>query len=347
MSAFIVDLKGLKIQEDEYKILLNPLIGGVILFSRNYQDQEQLKQLIYNIRSINQELIICVDHEGGKVQRFQDGFTKIPAMGDILKLADFRIDLAKQLAFSCGFLISSELLTFNIDLSFTPVLDIDRNNKAITNRAFAKDKETILHLAESFINGMYSNNMPVVGKHFPGHGGVIEDTHLSCAFDTREASEILSNDMQIFTDLISKNKLDFVMPSHVTYEKLHNKPACFSSFWLEKILRQEIKFQGGIFSDDLSMKGAKIAHLKDRVDFAIKAGCNMVLLCNLKQGKIENLIQTLSASKRKEFIKKSINNKIIINNYRKKRTNKNFIGSKLWQKHKSFLEKYTNNLSYI
>jgi beta-N-acetylhexosaminidase len=281
----MIDVEGLALQDEEIKRIMHPMVGGLILFTRNYKDTVQLKTLTDAIRKIRgHDFLIAVDHEGGRVQRFREGFTTIPAMRKLGEVWDKDPKRANHLAFLIGQIIATELRVFDIDFSFTPVLDIDYNESTvIRDRAFHNDIEAIKALASSILEGLKEGGMRGVGKHFPGHGYIKADSHLSVSEDERTFDEIASKDMSIFISLI-KHGLNAVMPSHVLYSAVDKHPAGFSSFWLKDQLREKFHFKGAIFSDDMSMKGAILGgEMKDRILKALEAGCDMVLLCNSPQ----------------------------------------------------------------
>lgn len=286
----MLDLLSTQASEEELIQLKHPMVGGVILFSRNFSDRPQLMSLIQSIRSVRADVIIAVDHEGGRVQRFRDGFTSIPAMGDILPFASGDMELAKKWAVELGFLMAIELLACDIDLSFAPVLDLNRVSEVIGKRAFSSDPDEVIELAGSFIEGMHQAGMASVGKHFPGHGSVVADSHVAQPYDERSKEEIFQIDMKPFQNLIAKGQLHGVMPAHVIYPKVDPNPAGFSLFWLQEILRKELNFTGVIFSDDLGMKGAGVVGgYTARAQAALDAGCNMILICNDAKGATEVL----------------------------------------------------------
>ncbi|QPG60408.2 beta-N-acetylhexosaminidase [Shewanella eurypsychrophilus] len=290
MSYLMLDLSSTQATEAELTQLKHPMVGGLILFSRNFIDRAQLVSLIKSIRAVRSDLIIAVDHEGGRVQRFREGFTRIPAMGDILAHANGDIAKAQNCAVELGYLMAIELLACDIDLSFAPVLDLNRVSRVIGTRAFGSDPEIVIPLADSFIQGMNQAGMAAVGKHFPGHGSVETDSHLAQAIDDRNESEIRELDMVPFKALIEQGKLQGVMPAHVIYPKVDPNPAGFSSYWLKQVLRSELNFQGVIFSDDLGMEGAGVVGgYKQRAKAALDAGCDMILVCNDPQGATEVL----------------------------------------------------------
>jgi beta-N-acetylhexosaminidase len=263
--------------EDKEK-LAHPVVGGIILFSRNYYDKPQLSALIKDIRRYaNKPLLITVDHEGGRVQRFREGFTAIPAMGDILRHTNSEGESA-ALAHACGLALAIELKTLDIDFSFAPVLDINGVSQVIGDRAFADNASDVVRLAASLIDGLKTANMPAIGKHFPGHGSVAPDSHVALPLDERDFDEIKHTDMVVFERLIERELLDGVMPAHVIYNQVCSEPAGFS-------LKSDLSFNGAIFSDDLSMHGASVAGgYVERANAALNAGCDMVLACNNVEG---------------------------------------------------------------
>jgi len=285
MGPLMIDVEGLTLTDEDVIRITHPMVGGIILFARNYKDAAQLKTLTDAIRKIRgHDFLIAVDHEGGRVQRFKEGFTTIPPMRKLGEIWDKDSNKANHLAFLIGQIIATELRVFDIDFSFTPVLDIDYSESTvIRDRAFHGNIETIKALASSLLEGLKEGGMHGVGKHFPGHGYIKTDSHLSISEDKRALDEIESKDMSIFISLI-KHGLNAVMPSHVLYSAVDEHPAGFSRFWLKSQLREKYHFQGAIFSDDMSMKGAILGgEMKDRLLKALDAGCDMVLLCNSPQ----------------------------------------------------------------
>ena len=278
----MIDISSTELSYKDEERLQNKLVGGVILFSRNYKNKKQIKALTASIRKIKKNILIAVDHEGGRVQRFREEFTEIPDMALIGQIYDENSIEGKKFAKLCGQLIAHELSACDIDFSFTPVLDINfGTSSVIGDRAFHQHAKPIIDLASSVMDGLSSGGMKSVGKHFPGHGFIKADTHLENANDDRSFEEIQKKDMNIFKEMIKKN-IAGVMPSHVIYSSCDQNPAGFSHFWLEVQLRKLLNFEGAIFSDDMGMKAAQIYEkdLVSRVRKCLEAGCDMVLVCN-------------------------------------------------------------------
>lgn len=285
----IADLAGTQLTPQDQQFLQQPEIAGIILFSRNFTSPEQLAALTQAIHELRPDLLISVDQEGGRVQRFREGFTRLPAMLTLEALYQEQPQQALTLAQDLGWLMASELTEHGVHLSYAPVLDIERDcSQVIGDRAFGHDAQTVSSLAGAFIDGMSSAGMAAVGKHFPGHGAVVADSHLELPIDDRPHSE-LDYDMQPFAELIKANKLVGIMPAHVRYPAVDpHYTAGFSALWLQTILRQQLAFDGLIFSDDLSMAGAAAAGgYGERSQKAIHAGCNALLACNNRDAAIE------------------------------------------------------------
>ncbi len=275
-----MDLQGFEITQLEAEQLRHPAVAGVILFARNYKNKAQLVKLTKAIRAVNPDIVIGVDHEGGRVQRFVDGFSKIPAMASFIEQAR-DLQQAKQWAELIGYLMAVELQQVGIDFSFAPVLDRNGISDVIGRRAFSADPQIVTELAQSLINGFHHAGMIAIGKHFPGHGGVKADSHVAIAQDPRSFSEIEQQELPPFMTLIKQGVLQGIMPAHVIYTRIDPNPAGFSPYWLQQVLKQQLNFSGSIFSDDLSMHGATVVgDISDRVYAALSAGCDFALVCN-------------------------------------------------------------------
>lgn len=281
----MLDLEGLALSADEASLLQSPQVGGLILFSRNYDNPEQLRSLMQSIRALRPDLLVAVDQEGGRVQRFRDGFTRLPPMSALGRRWLDNPHRAIAQAHEMGWLMATELREYDIDISFAPVLDLDwGRSDVIGDRAFGQTAEAVTELAGGVMAGMHEAGMAATGKHFPGHGWVAADSHLELPVDERSFDEIEQQDLRPFDALIRRG-LDGLMPAHVVYCQACSAPAGFSTFWLQQILRQRLHFDGVIFSDDLSMEGASLAgSYAERCDRALAAGCDMVLVCNHPEG---------------------------------------------------------------
>ncbi len=284
MGPLWLDVEGCELTAEDKEILEHPTVGGVILFARNYHDNKQLIALNKAIRqAAKRPILIGVDQEGGRVQRFREGFSLIPAAQEYAKHNN-----GEQLAELGGWLMAAELIAHDIDLSFAPVLDKGHECKAIGNRAFGKDVDSIIRHSTAYMNGMKAVGMATTGKHFPGHGGVIADSHLETPFDQRD--DIFELDMQVFKAQIDRGILDAMMPAHVVYPHYDEQPASGSEYWLKQVLRQQLGFKGIIFSDDLTMEGAAImGGPAERAHQSLVAGCDMLLVCNQRDAQIEVL----------------------------------------------------------
>lgn len=277
----IVDIEGTALTGEERARLRHPLTGGVILFARNFESRKQLKKLCRKIAGLRKpRLLICVDHEGGRVQRFRDGFIPIPPMSELGQQWDDDIPGACRRATEIGLTIGSELRAVGVDLSFTPVLDLDwGNSNVIGDRALHHDPRAVAMLARALSHGLLLAGMANCGKHFPGHGFAAADSHLEVPRDARPLDAILAADVAPY-DWLGPALLS-VMPAHVVYPQVDEQPAGFSARWLRDILRGQLGYQGLIFSDDLTMEGAAVAgDIRQRADAALEAGCDMVLVCN-------------------------------------------------------------------
>ena len=279
----MADIAAFRLTEEEKQRLLDPAVGGVILFRRNFQNIVQLKELTAEIKALRTPgLIIAVDHEGGRVQRFIEGFTRLPAMNVLGQIWDSEsASAAETAARQIGWVLATELSACGIDLSFTPVLDLDWGNcPVIGNRSFHHNADTVTQLALALQKGLNRGGMKSCGKHFPGHGFVEGDSHLVLPEDRRSLSELETADLIPFRGM-SREGMAAVMPAHVVYPQVDTKPAGFSEIWLKQILRRDIGFKGVIFSDDLTMEGACGAGgIKERARLSFEAGCDIILVCN-------------------------------------------------------------------
>lgn len=289
-GALMLDIQGLSLSKAEAEQLKAPEVGGLILFSRNYESPVQLRRLMVSIRDLRPDLLVAVDQEGGRVQRFREGFTRIPPMAVLGKnwLQDPKRAIAQ--AHELGWLLASELREYDIDISFAPVLDLNYGVCAVIgDRAFSDEPDAIIELGGALMSGMHEAGMAATGKHFPGHGFVQVDSHLELPVDTRSLREIEAQDIRPFAALI-KRGLDAVMPAHIRFSQVCSQPAGFSEYWLQRQLRESLHFEGVIFSDDLSMEGAAATgSYGERAEAALKAGCDMVLVCNQPEAATEVL----------------------------------------------------------
>ncbi|WP_086981127.1 beta-N-acetylhexosaminidase [Vibrio aphrogenes] len=284
MGPLWLDVAGYELEAEDKEILAHPTVGGVILFARNYHDNKQLIALNQAIRkAAKRPILIGVDQEGGRVQRFRDGFTKIPPAQAYAQMQD-----GVEAAELGGWLMAAELIAHDIDLSFAPVLDQSFQCKAIGSRAFGDDLNTILTYSTAYMKGMKQVGMATTGKHFPGHGGVVVDSHYETPFDARQ--DIFEKDMAIFKAQIEAGILDAMMPAHVVYPHYDDQPASGSEYWLKEVLRNQLGFKGIVFSDDLNMEGAAImGGPAERSLKSMQSGCDMVLMCNNRTSAVQVL----------------------------------------------------------
>lgn len=278
----MLDVAGLELTVEERERIVHPLVGGVILFSRNYADSTQLKALTFAIRALRDPPpLIAVDHEGGRVQRFREGFTAIAPMRTLGELWDRDVARAAAEARRVGETIAAELAAHGVDFSFAPVVDLDYGGSSVIgDRAFHRNPNAVAHLAGALCAGLRARGMAAVVKHFPGHGFVAADSHTDTPVDARPLEALEKDDLIPYAALIRRG-VEGVMPAHVAYPAVDASPAGFSRVWLQDILRDRLGFDGLVFSDDLSMAGARIAgDVVGRADAAHRAGCDMVLVCN-------------------------------------------------------------------
>jgi beta-N-acetylhexosaminidase len=304
-----LDVFGLELNEQDRQRILHPLTGGVILFGRNFANRQQLTKLTAAIKALRPDVLISIDHEGGRVQRAKtDGFTHLPAMRKLGELwarqhnsthAAESAALAMAAATACGYVLASELRACGVDFSFTPVLDLDFGRSGVIgDRSFSRDPQIVFALAKSLNEGLRLADMANCGKHFPGHGWAQADSHVAIPVDERSLKEILNDDAKPYEWL--DLSLAAVMPAHVIYPKVDKNPAGFSKIWLHSILRQELGFEGVIFSDDLSMEGASVAgSVVKGAEMALDAGCDAVLICN-RPDLADQLLAKLKVSKTKQ-----------------------------------------------
>lgn len=300
IGPLMADVGGLALTAEDREVLAHPLVGGVILFARNYSDPEQLRALCTELLALKQpRLLIAVDHEGGRVQRFRVGFTRIPAMGTLARLHEESPARALEEARQHGETIGRELGSFGIDLCFAPVLDRDCGvSTVIGDRAFAADTDLIISLARAFRSGLNATGLKATGKHFPGHGAVAADSHLELPVDRRPFADIEAKDLVPFRALI-EDGIESLMMAHVRYSAYDEIPASFSRKWIRGLLRNQMKYNGAIFCDDLCMAGAKvIGEIDERARVALAAGCDMLPVCNSREAVVA-LLDALPVKERR------------------------------------------------
>ncbi|WP_030069424.1 beta-N-acetylhexosaminidase [Halomonas alkaliantarctica] len=286
LGPVMLDLEGPRLTQAEKNLLMDPAVGGVILFARNVENAYQVRKLCSDIRRVRSELLLGIDQEGGRVQRIKEGVTHLPAMSRIGEQFVDDPTTGLTLAKDTGWLLGMEMAACGLDISFAPVLDVESGiSTVIGNRSFSADPAHVALLGQSFINGLHEAGMAAVGKHFPGHGGVAADSHVALPVDDRPLSVIKQHDLVPFSQLAAQ--LDGIMPAHVIYSAFDSRPAGFSPNWLG-MLRESLGFKGCIFSDDLSMAGAHEAgDPKARASAALAAGCDMLLVCNDRSAALE------------------------------------------------------------
>ena len=283
-ASLMIDIEGPFLNQEDIELIGSPHVGGLILFERNFLDRNQITDLCFEIKSKKPEIIIAVDQEGGRVQRFKKGFSQIPPMQRLGDLVSYDKHAGLDLCKNAGWLIASELIASGIDLSFSPVLDLDQDlSSIIGDRAFSDQIDIVIECARAFIFGMNEAGMACVGKHFPGHGSISEDSHLEKPIDRRALNEIENKDLIPFKELI--NNLDGIMTAHILFPNVDERITTFSKIWIKQILREQMKFEGMIFSDDLSMEGTnEFKSFYDKTKNAIISGCEMILICNNREG---------------------------------------------------------------
>ena len=277
----MISIDGMTLSSSDKDLIRNRHVGGIILFTRNFHSQPQIEELCSEIKNIKNNIIIAVDQEGGRVQRFNGEYTQLPSMQ---VLGDYCLNNNNYgFAADVGWLMSLELIASGVDISFAPVLDVDRNTSSIIgNRSFSNKPQNVVDIASHFIQGMSEAGMQATGKHFPGHGGIKEDSHIAEPIDIRSHNELMDTDLKPFIEL--KDKLSAVMTAHITYPDIDNVCVSFSEIWLKNVLQNNIGFNGVIFSDDLTMKGAGNTSMDEKAIKALNAGCDMVLVCNDYKG---------------------------------------------------------------
>jgi len=290
LGPLMIDLEGTSVSAEEREMLRHPLVGGVILFTRNYSDRAQLSALVAQIHAARSPpLIVAVDHEGGRVQRFRAGFSALPAPRRIGHEYDADARAGLELARSMGWLMAAELRAQGVDLSFAPCVDIDYGVSFITDRAFHSSPEVVGKLATAYAHGMRDAGMAATAKHFPGHGAVVADSHLTLPVDRRELAD-LTGDLAPYRRLMA-NGLPAVMVAHILFPAVDEAPSSLSARWIRDVLRGEMRFQGVVFTDDLSMGGAAAAFgdVVTRATRALSAGCDMLPVCNQRASVVELL----------------------------------------------------------
>ena len=282
LGPLMIDVAGTALTDPERERLAHPLVGGVILFARNYASPAQVAELVAEIHALRKtRLLVAVDHEGGRVQRFREGFTRLPPAARFGECHRQDPERALHLVREAGWLMASELRAVGVDFSFAPVLDLARNaGGVIGDRAFGRAPDPVAELATACMQGMHDAGMAAVAKHYPGHGGVAEDSHLTLPEDRRAYADIAASDLVPFERLVAAG-VPGIMSAHILYSRVAPLPATYSSFWLREVLRQRLGFQGAVFSDDLSMAGAgEVGGHGERARMALEAGCDMLIVCN-------------------------------------------------------------------
>lgn len=297
IGCLVIDIEGTQLSAEDKDVLTHPLVGGFILFARNYESPSQLSALVKSIRTTKKSpILIMVDQEGGRVQRFKDGFTRLPPAASFGEIYAENPDEGIKSARLSGKLMASEILAAGIDFSIAPVLDLNKPIcKVIGDRAFHHTTQGVIELATAYMHGMREAGMASIGKHFPGHGSVSVDSHTGMPVDERTFAELEQEDLYPFTALIQRG-IDAILASHVIFPAIDKMPAGYSRYWLTDILRNKLKFNGPILTDDLSMEGANISsNYAERVTLAREAGCDLALLCNSRAG-VAQVLDNVSCS---------------------------------------------------
>ena len=301
LGPIIVSIEGKKLSENDRCTLQHDLIGGVILFSENYENREQLLELVRSIKKLKSpELIVCVDQEGGPVQRFRRGFYKLPSFNELGKIYDRSKEEGLRASYLAAQINALELMDVGIDFSFSPVIDIDHGlSDIIGDRSFHSSPEIVTELSDSYINGLKSIGMKAVVKHFPGHGGVTLDSHIVKPIDERSLND-LDNDLMPFQRLFKKD-VSAIMTAHICFPSIDSSMVTFSEYWLKDLLRQTFQFQGLVFSDDLSMGATEeIGLMEERINLALSSGCDVVICCHVKE-QMNLIIESLESDYKKSF----------------------------------------------
>jgi beta-N-acetylhexosaminidase len=293
LGPIMIGIPGTRLEDQSRQQLLHPAVGGVVLFTRNFSSSEQLRELVSEIHAVREpRLLIAIDQEGGRVQRLREGFTALPPLGTLGNLWQQDQALAADYAYRHGRVMASEMLSLGIDLSFAPVLDLDRGSCVIGDRSFSSSLEVVSDLGSHYLAGMHDAGMKTTGKHFPGHGSVLADSHVADVVDARDFADIESTDLQAFIQL--QYGLDALMIAHVVYPAVDELPAGYSTIWLQDILRKRMKYRGVIMSDDLGMHAAyAVGDLAQRLQRCLAAGCELVLVCRPED--VEELLPPLAA----------------------------------------------------
>lgn len=280
LGPVIVDLVGKELSQAEAELIQHPQVGGIIFFSRNYENAEQMAELVQAVRVIRPDLLLAIDQEGGRVQRLREGFTRLPALQKLGDCYRQSAERAAPIIQSVGWLMAAELRSVGIDISFAPVLDADDSfSQVIGDRSFGKDIELVIAASNHYLDGMAEAGMKATAKHFPGHGAVSADSHLALPVDERDFETVIAGDMRTFQALLPR--VGAVMPAHILFRNIDSRPVGCSSYWLKQVLRRQLGFSGVIFSDDLSMAGAEFSgSYSERAVAALTAGCDAVLVCN-------------------------------------------------------------------